>query len=110
VLGEGPPDLDELGRLTTGWLEEDLAARTGEWAYGSARPLLLAEEFVGEPGQAPLDYKVCVFTASPRWSRCTTAASTSTRAGSAPRTGSQVDPAMDAGLGRWWHLPGRTTG
>lgn len=66
VLGEGPPDVAELTRLTAGWLEEDLARRTGEWAYGTARPLLLVEEFIGEPGQTPPDYKVYVFDDVPR--------------------------------------------
>lgn len=43
-LGEGTPDVQALRALTTGWLEQDLAARTGEWAYGTARRLLLVEE------------------------------------------------------------------
>ena len=172
VLGEGRPDLDELGRLTKGWLEEDLASRTGEWAYRLARPLLLVEEFIGEPGQTPLDYKVYVLDGVPRlvqvhsgrfgehrsrvytpeweprdWSggypfgpdvprpeRLTDmlTAAAALAAGFdmlrvdfyehegvlwfgelTPYPGSglvQVDPAMDEELGRWWHLPGRTTG
>jgi hypothetical protein len=61
ILGEGRPDLDELHRATAGWLGEDLAARTGEWAYRGARPLLLVEEFVGAPGVVPDDYKFYVF-------------------------------------------------
>ena len=66
ILGVGRPDVAELARLTQGWLEEDLAARTGEWAYGSARRLLLVEELIGEPGETPPDYKVYVFDGVPR--------------------------------------------
>lgn len=66
VIGQGPPDVAELRRTTEGWLEEDLAARTGEWAYRSARPIFLVEEFIGEPGQTPPDYKVYVFDGVPR--------------------------------------------
>lgn len=66
VLGEGPADIAALTRQTTGWLADDLARRTGEWAYRHARPLLLVEEFIGEPGQTPPDYKVYVFDGVPR--------------------------------------------
>lgn len=66
VLGEGPADVAELARQTEGWLAEDLSRRTGEWAYRTARPVLLVEEFIGEPGQTPDDLKVYVFDGVPR--------------------------------------------
>ena len=66
LLGQGRPDVTELRHATEGWLEEDLAARTGEWAYSSARPLLLVEEFIGLPGETPSDFKVYVFDGVPR--------------------------------------------
>ncbi|MFC3687175.1 ATP-grasp fold amidoligase family protein [Aquipuribacter hungaricus] len=65
-MGHGRPDVDALRRTTAGWVEEDLAARTGEWAYRSARPLLLVEELVGEPGATPPDFKVFVYDGVPR--------------------------------------------
>ncbi len=66
-LGEGPPDLEHLRALTAGWLEQDLASRTGEWAYSTARPLLLVEEFIGDGlDDVPADYKLYVFDGVPR--------------------------------------------
>lgn len=66
-LGEGVPDVEQLRALTAGWLEQDLASRTGEWAYSTARPLLLVEEFVGDGrDEVPVDYKVYVFDGVPR--------------------------------------------
>ena len=66
ILGEGTPDIEALRRQTDGWLEEDLLARTGEWAYGHARAVLLVEEFIGRPGEVPPDFKVYVFDGVPR--------------------------------------------
>lgn len=66
VLGRGLPDVDDLARATAGWVDEDVARRTGEWAYRSARPVLLVEEFVGGDDEVPPDYKVYVFDGVPR--------------------------------------------
>ena len=60
-FGRGRPDDGQLSAVTRSWHRsveyEDLA----EWAYSRARPLLLAEEFIGTPGSPPPDYKFFVF-------------------------------------------------
>ena len=65
-FGHGRPDVEELADVTEGWLDDSHWRRTGEWAYASARPLLVAEELVGRPGEVPADYKVFVFDGAPR--------------------------------------------
>ncbi len=65
-FGHGRPDVAELARTTRGWVEQDLWREDGEWAYRSARHLLVAEEFIGVPGTAPDDLKVFVFDGFPR--------------------------------------------
>ncbi|MGY5882421.1 ATP-grasp fold amidoligase family protein [Modestobacter lacusdianchii] len=65
-LGHGRPDLADLVERTRGWTEQQHWRVTGEWAYRSARPCLLVEEFIGEPGKVPDDYKVLVFDGVPR--------------------------------------------
>lgn len=60
-FGHGTPDTTRLCELTAGWLRPYQAVSYGEWAYSRARPLLLAEEVIGEPGPAPPDYKFFVF-------------------------------------------------
>ena len=59
-LGTGRPDLAQLRRVTTGWLDEPLYRDRGEWVYSQARRLLLAEEFLGD-GEPPADHKFLVF-------------------------------------------------
>ncbi|NEL55940.1 hypothetical protein, partial [Goekera deserti] len=52
-VGTGPPDLAQLRRVTTGWLDEPLFPERGEWVYSQARRLLLVEEFLAPAGLAP---------------------------------------------------------
>ena len=59
-LGRGRPDVAELRRLTTGWLDEPLYRTRGEWVYRQARRLLVVEEFLGS-GAPPADHKFLVF-------------------------------------------------
>jgi hypothetical protein len=65
-LGKGRPDVADLADRTRGWTEGQHWRVTGEWAYRSARPCLLVEEFIGEPGQIPKDFKVFVYDGVPR--------------------------------------------
>ena len=65
-FGEGRADVADLLVRTRGWADGQHWRTTGEWAYRSARPCLLVEEFIGVPGEAPLDYKVLVFDGAPR--------------------------------------------
>ncbi|MCF6507428.1 hypothetical protein E9549_08405 [Blastococcus sp. MG754426] len=59
--GAGRPDVPALRRLTEGWLDEPLWPERGEWVYSRARRLLLAEEFLGRPGEVLADHKFLVF-------------------------------------------------
>ena len=59
-LGTGRPDVADLRRITTGWLDEPLFRSRGEWVYSQARRLLLVEEFLGD-GAPPADHKFLVF-------------------------------------------------
>ena len=60
-IGTGAPDVDELRRITAGWLDEPLFRDRGEWVYSQARRLLLVEEFIGSDGAVPADHKFLVF-------------------------------------------------
>ncbi|OMQ15291.1 hypothetical protein A7K94_0210590 [Modestobacter sp. VKM Ac-2676] len=67
-LGSGRPDVDQLRRVTAGWLDEPLYRTRGEWVYSQARRLLLVEEFLGSgtgsgegSGEPPADVKLLVF-------------------------------------------------
>ncbi|MGY1835790.1 ATP-grasp fold amidoligase family protein [Blastococcus sp. SYSU DS0510] len=59
--GVGRPDVPALRRLTADWLGEPLWPERGEWVYSQARRLLLAEEFLGRPGEVLADHKFLVF-------------------------------------------------
>jgi len=59
-VGTGRPDVDELRRITAGWLDEPLYRKQGEWVYSQARRMLIAEEFLGT-GDPPPDHKFLVF-------------------------------------------------
>ena len=65
-FGQDVPDVDELRRVTAGWLEAAHWRQTGEWAYRLARPLLIVEEHIGVPGVPPDDIKVLTFDGVPR--------------------------------------------
>ena len=66
-LGDGlVTDIDELRRLTDGWLDEANWKANGEWAYSLAERTLFVEEALGEPGRPPADYKFYVFDGKPR--------------------------------------------
>jgi hypothetical protein len=66
LVGTGPADPCRLARDTAGWAAERYDRNSGEWAYRRARPGLLVEEFVGDPGGVPVDLKVLTFHGSPR--------------------------------------------
>jgi hypothetical protein len=61
-----PRQWEELIRTCSAWVkhdEEELAM--GQWAYGQARHLLIAEERVGDGVNAPNDFKVACFDGVP---------------------------------------------
>lgn len=64
-FGGGPADQRELSRATAGWLDRFESSKMREWAYGTARPMLLVEELLGPPGAPPPDYKIFVFDGEP---------------------------------------------
>lgn len=60
-FGHGRPDVAALVQVTKKWLSCFEGEELHEWAYSRARPLLLAEEWIGTPGEPPPDYKFFVF-------------------------------------------------
>ncbi|WP_081975650.1 ATP-grasp fold amidoligase family protein [Modestobacter sp. KNN46-3] len=60
-VGAGRPDVDQLRRVTAGWLDEPLYRDRGEWVYRQARRMLLVEEFLGPADEVPADHKLFVF-------------------------------------------------
>jgi len=65
LMGEGRIDqgrVAEVTRLTRGWLDQDLAGSTGEWAYSQAERCLFVEEKLGIGGGdlPPPNYKAYV--------------------------------------------------
>ena len=60
-FGEGRPNVAALTAVTKNWLHSFESNQLCEWAYSKARPILLAEELLGTPGEAPADYKFFVF-------------------------------------------------
>ncbi len=60
-FGCGQPDITVLEEVSKNWGQQAEASRMHEWAYLKARPLLLVEELLGEPGVPPSDYKFYVF-------------------------------------------------
>lgn len=60
-FGMGKPEIAQLEQRTAGWQRAREYDELGEWAYSTARPLLLAEELIGTPGSPPTDYKFFVF-------------------------------------------------
>ncbi|MGY1688683.1 ATP-grasp fold amidoligase family protein [Geodermatophilus sp. SYSU D01105] len=66
LVGSGAADPADLAARTAGWVEERYWRLSEEWAYRRARPGLLVEEFVGVPGQVPVDLKVLVLDGVPR--------------------------------------------
>jgi hypothetical protein len=62
-LGRGRPSVDELERVTEGWLERSYQEKVyGEWAYERADISLLVEEWIGDDdGTAPPDLKFYCF-------------------------------------------------
>jgi len=65
-VGAGRADAADLAVRTEGWVAERYWRQSEEWAYRRARPGLLAEEFVGVPGEVPVDLKVLVLDGVPR--------------------------------------------
>lgn len=67
-FGHGPAeDIRGLQQLTADWLGELQGEELGEWAYTQARPLLLAEEMLGDGVTAPSDYRFFTFDGVPRY-------------------------------------------
>jgi hypothetical protein len=64
-FGTGPADLRELSTVTATWLDPFESSKLREWAYATARPVLLVEELLGPPGSPPPDYKIFVFDGEP---------------------------------------------
>lgn len=60
-IGHGAPRPDQLAAKTVGWLDEVNWSEYGEWAYSHAERSLLVEEFIGVPGEIPVDFKFEVF-------------------------------------------------
>ena len=60
-FGHGPAQVEELVRITKGWLKERHWQKMGEWAYLHAEPTMLVEERIGHPRETLLDYKFIVF-------------------------------------------------
>ena len=60
-IGEGQPSASVLGSATEGWLDDWQAAQLGEWAYSSATPVIILEEWIGNGAHVPEDYKFFVF-------------------------------------------------
>jgi TupA-like ATPgrasp len=60
-FGSGSPDIRELSVITATWLDNFHSTNLGEWGYSTARPMLLVEELLGEPGMPPPDYKFYAF-------------------------------------------------
>ncbi|WP_052091121.1 MULTISPECIES: ATP-grasp fold amidoligase family protein [Modestobacter] len=66
IISGGPADVEKLAVEVAGWVDEPYWRRSGEWAYRTARPGLLVEEFIGTPGEVPADLKLFVFDGQPR--------------------------------------------
>jgi hypothetical protein len=64
-IGSGRPDPQWLRQRTSGWVDDVLGQRQGEWGYSQARHVVFAEEFLGTPGRRPDDYKVLCFDGRP---------------------------------------------
>lgn len=60
-IGEGKPNTSTLMQATQGWLDDWQAAQLGEWAYSSANPAIILEEWIGDGANVPEDYKFFVF-------------------------------------------------
>jgi hypothetical protein len=54
-------DREAVQAVANGWLATSYYEWRREWAYKHIRPMLLAEEFIGEHGREPPDYKFFVF-------------------------------------------------
>lgn len=64
-FGDRDTDFDEVAVLTRDWLLDIQQVQLAEWAYGQARPVLLVEELIGEPGSPPPDFKFFLFDGEP---------------------------------------------
>lgn len=64
-FGHRQADHRELSAITATWLDTFEASKMREWAYATARPMLLVEELLGAPGSPPPDYKIFVFGGKP---------------------------------------------
>lgn len=55
----------DVAHATRDWLGPSFAERCGEWAYSTARRLLIAEQRLGDGEEAPIDYKLFMFDGEP---------------------------------------------
>lgn len=64
ILIGRPEDLkpDQIGELTSGWLDEFEFKRYGLWAYSRVRREYILEELIEDLESAPIDYKFFVFS------------------------------------------------
>jgi hypothetical protein len=60
-FGHGAANQREIAAVTATWLDKFESNSMHEWAYSTARPMLLVEELLGPPGSPPPDYKFFVF-------------------------------------------------
>lgn len=60
-----------MAEVAGSWLAEPSRAHMGEWSYGQADRILLAEEMLGTPGTTLLDYKFFVFAGEVTFCRLT---------------------------------------
>jgi hypothetical protein len=60
-FGRGSADFGEVAAVTASWLDMFESSKMHEWAYSTARPMLIVEELLGPPGSPPPDYKFFVF-------------------------------------------------
>ncbi|HVF95041.1 MAG TPA: ATP-grasp fold amidoligase family protein [Sphingomonas sp.] len=54
-------DWSEIRRRAHGWTRERYGIWLDEWLYGQIERGLLVEQFIGEDGALPIDYKIFVF-------------------------------------------------
>jgi TupA-like ATPgrasp len=64
-FGNGPANHQEVAAVTASWLDQFESSSMHEWAYSTARPMLMVEELLGPPGAPPPDYKFFVFDGKP---------------------------------------------
>ncbi|MEE6274173.1 ATP-grasp fold amidoligase family protein [Georgenia sp. MJ206] len=67
IFGSGSADVPAIIAHTHDWLEDDMNAIFGCWAYSQARSAFLVEEQIGDSDGRLLDYKVYCFGGVPHF-------------------------------------------